>query len=240
MAISDMHQALKTLGQKFDYIFFDSCFMQCIEVAYELQDVARYIIGSPAEIPAPGANYTSLLSCFFETTGFERDIPQTYYNDYVEDESFGVVVSTIDCSMLGQLAEATRSIINDGSTLLSASYDSVFGYFSYDKLRFRTASLPDMFDMNGIMKTVYSAEDYARWKIAFDKAVPYAFATDTWYSSYPVLTQQKNIRVDREQFGGVSMYVPLAKYASNPYFAEKDKAYVEGYYECQWAKDIWR
>jgi hypothetical protein len=45
----------------FDYILFDACFMQSVEVAYELRHTADYIIASPAEIPASGAPYTQML-----------------------------------------------------------------------------------------------------------------------------------------------------------------------------------
>jgi len=239
MCISDLHSALQTMGQQFDYIFFDCCFMQCIEVAYELKDVAKYIIASPAEIPAYGADYKNIMTYLFETTGFEKDIPSRYYQDYINDTTYGVIISTVDCSQLSQLADATRSIIGDHSTLLNASYGNVFDYFQYDLYRFRAVSYPDFYDMNGIMKTIFP-EQYNTWKQAFDKAVPYAYATKTWYSILPTLLQDRYRKVDRDQFGGVSMYVPLEKYTQNEYFWKTDKYFFEGYYESQWSKDVWQ
>ena len=49
MNITQMARAMKGLP-KLDYIFADCCNMMCAEVAYELKDATRYLIGSPAEI----------------------------------------------------------------------------------------------------------------------------------------------------------------------------------------------
>ena len=46
---------------KCDYLFFDACFMQCIEVAYELRNVTQFMVGSPAEIPGSGAPYDKII-----------------------------------------------------------------------------------------------------------------------------------------------------------------------------------
>lgn len=243
MSISELHHALATMGKPFDYIFFDCCFMQCVEVAYELRDVAKYIIGSPAEIPGTGANYTHILPMLFETTGFEKDIPLTYYNDYIENKEYGVLVSTVDCSQLNQLAEATKTILGDHSAIESTSLANVLDYFQYDLYRFMSLmnrSLPDFYDMNGIMNTVYPSSDYNKWKMAFDKAVPYAYTTKTWTSGYPTKIAYHNREVDLGQYGGMSMHVPSKKYLENSYFAQVDKYFAEGYYESQWAKDVWQ
>lgn len=36
---------------RFDFILFDACFGQTVEVAYELRNCTDYVIGSPTEIP---------------------------------------------------------------------------------------------------------------------------------------------------------------------------------------------
>ena len=36
-----------------EFILFDACLMSSIEVLYDLRDKAKYVIASPAELPAP-------------------------------------------------------------------------------------------------------------------------------------------------------------------------------------------
>ena len=50
----------------FKFIFADCCNFMCLESLYELRNVADYIIGSPAEIPAEGAPYSKMLPAMFQ------------------------------------------------------------------------------------------------------------------------------------------------------------------------------
>lgn len=48
-----------------DFLLFDACFMQSVEVAYELRSYTDYFLASPTEIPAPVHLMTSLCQpCF--------------------------------------------------------------------------------------------------------------------------------------------------------------------------------
>lgn len=64
MNISEFVEILET-APHFDFILFDACFMQSVEVAYELRDYTDYCIGSPTEIPGPGASYDELVPAMF-------------------------------------------------------------------------------------------------------------------------------------------------------------------------------
>lgn len=236
MCISEMHNALRSFGHKFEYIFFDCCFMQCIEVDYELRDVAKYIIASPAEIPGPGADYQKMVPALFSST-YPQLIPQTYYNTYNVPYSYGVVLSTVDCSKMDELAQITAEMVGRYKTeLLSADYRDVLDYFQYDFYRWKTEK-PDFYDINGIFKTYLSSSDYNAWKNVYDLAVPYKVHTDTWYSIYPVISPYRN--VDAEQYGGVSMYVPLEKYTQSVNYGEENKFFTDAFWESQWAMKVW-
>lgn len=52
MNIEDLKLVLQN-APHFDFIMFDACFMQSVEVAYELRDCCDYYIGFPAENPGP-------------------------------------------------------------------------------------------------------------------------------------------------------------------------------------------
>ena len=85
------------------------------------------------------------------------------------------------------------------------------------------------------MKNCASADDYEVWKKAFDKAYPYSFATDRWYSIYT----GSNIQLDKDQYGGASMYIPLEKYSSGMY-ARDNAFFVKAYSGSEWAQMIWQ
>lgn len=59
MTITDMASALA--GFKFEYIYFDCCYMGSVEVIYELRDNAPLIVASPAEVPFDGMPYQTTL-----------------------------------------------------------------------------------------------------------------------------------------------------------------------------------
>jgi hypothetical protein len=193
---------------KLDYIFFDACFMQCIEVAYELREVTDFMVGSPAEIPGPGAPYDKIMGALCSgnakgiVEGYHGNYPGTYGGFYYS----GVLLSCIDCSQLEPLAQATRQLLtpfymdgNEPQTTGFQSYcDKSWQIFTY------------CFDMRTTMRRLLPQEDYTAWMELFDKAVPlYTLSyTNRWFAAYctnPFVT-------DPDCYGGVSMFVPMGKY----------------------------
>lgn len=65
MDLTDMAEALTESGLRPEFIFFDSCLMQCIEAAYALRGVTDYIVASPAQIPGVGAQYDQMMANAF-------------------------------------------------------------------------------------------------------------------------------------------------------------------------------
>ena len=194
--------------QNIDYIIFDACFMQTIETAYELRNVARYVIGSPAEIPGPGAPYDLTIKHLFSN----EFNPDTYIKEYYEyylnnrEVDMGACLSAIDTKQLEMFAESTRQCLA-GVSLADSSYVGVQNYFLYSRWR-SMADMPDCYDMQGIMMKQLPADVYPIWKEAFDKVVVAKYATPTWYSAYGGY----DLPIDTNQYGGVSMFIPLQKY----------------------------
>ena len=196
-----------------DFILFDACFMQAIEVAYELRQVTDYIVASPAEIPGPGAPYHRLVAPMFGTPFNAGRIAEEYYLEYKENnilvqghepDCFGVCLATIDCSQLEALATRTREMIEKYvRTDRSISLSGVQKYYPYAG----STSTPEYYDMNDYMRhLITDSTDYAQWKAAFDNAVPYQHTTDQWFSDY----RGGLLDVDVENYGGISCYVPKA------------------------------
>ena len=88
MNIDDMASVLQ--GNAFDFIFFDACVMQTIEVAYELRDAAKWLIASPAEIPASGANYETMTRAMFLKDDYVNQMLTVYKQELkvLDDEEY--------------------------------------------------------------------------------------------------------------------------------------------------------
>ena len=189
------------------YIFFDVCFMQSIEVAYELRKQADWIIGSPAEIPSPGAPYNLLTKALCE--GDASAIVNEYDGYYPIGNYFGTLLSAIKCNELESFAAATypyiinafaeEQTITSNQAQVIQKYSSQFPLYTY------------AYDMNSAMAHILSEEDYNEWVMAFEKAVPiHKYNSGRWTSSW-YLNQRicNNPTIyDSKHFGGVTMYIP--------------------------------
>jgi hypothetical protein len=211
MNISDMAAALEGFP-KFDFIFFDACFMQCAESGYELRNTADYIIGSPAEIPGIGAPYDKVMPLLFKADiNYQSVITQ--YNDYcVAYDGDGVPLSVIKCSQLDAFAAHTVSYLKQYQAYIPfVDFSKVQNYFNYDKYGNSYPSynkLPDFYDATSFMKELLPEIDYNIWKQSLDKLVDCSVAPSRYFSSYVNGT----VAVDASSYSGVSMFVPQSKF----------------------------
>ena len=65
-----------------EYILFDDCYMSSIEVAYELKDVADYLIASTCEVMAYGMPYATMGKHLLGTPDY-RAICDDFY-DFIQ------------------------------------------------------------------------------------------------------------------------------------------------------------
>ena len=200
MNINDMADALKDFN-RFEFILFDACFMQAVEVAYTLRKITRYIVASPAEVPGPGAPYNTLLAPMFSSPLNIKLLVDTYYQEYSEDNTYGVCLSAVDCNHLETLASATTDmIVKYASMEHEISLDSIQCYYTA-----KSNLYPEYYDMNGYMSRLITNDyDYVYWRSIFDQAVFHKQTTDRWYSVYT----DKREHVDIKNYGGISCYVP--------------------------------
>lgn len=141
MNISEFVEILKS-APHFDFILFDACFMQAVEVAYELRDYTDYCIGSPTEIPGPGASYDAVVPAMFSAENAAVNIAKAYYEPYAAkyDEgkglsnsnwTAGASVCALRTDKLVDLARITKQVLPglvDNAQLRSLIFD-------YDKRR---------------------------------------------------------------------------------------------------------
>lgn len=210
MNISEFVEILKS-APHFDFILFDACFMQAVEVAYELRDYTDYCIGSPTEIPGPGASYDAVVPAMFSAENAAVNIAKAYYEPYAAkyDEgkglsnsnwTAGASVCALRTDKLVDLARITKQVLPgavDNAQLRSLIFD-------YDKRR-GSDGLQDghvgYYDMANMMKKITDNGGYLTWRQAFDAAVVYWATTSMNYSAYIGMFSM-------EGTNGVSCYIP--------------------------------
>lgn len=209
--ITDMATVFESMPH-LDFILFDACFGQTIEVAYELRKYADYIIGSPTEIPGPGASYDKVVPALFAKDDVGVEIGKAYYENYAEkydgttptDDNWtgGVSVAVVKCDALDELASVTKQLLSSTApslnTLLSA------GIYDYDKHK----GLPQYeyvgyYDMKQLMQ--YILDDMSAWNLAAANAIIYWRSTPKNYSGGIGL-----FPLPQETTCGVSHYIPTS------------------------------
>ncbi|KAA6322326.1 hypothetical protein EZS27_028116, partial [termite gut metagenome] len=172
------------------------CFMQTVEVAYELRACSDYFIGSPTEIPGPGAPYQTLVKFMLATGSTEKtaiDIARNYYDFYAlkynggkgssnQNWTGGVSVSVVASAALEPLAVATKNIFT--CYLKSETVIALSDIMCYDPLRYPSY----YYDIDSFIRSLTEDDaddtDYALWHTAFENAVPYFDTTDKNYSAF--------------------------------------------------------
>lgn len=222
MEIRALRETLEKTGMHFGWIFFDACFMQCVEVAYELRKLTDYIIASPAEIPAMGAPYHKVMTSLFMNDNRQAAIAiaQKYYDHYKDND--GLVISVIDTSQLGALATATSPIVKDIPEV--GVDDGVQQYCSWSK---STLWRPEYYDMASVMSHYLETAKYEEWYRQIEKTVPLRLYTPKWETGYKF----DATITDSEHFAGMSMFVPAERY--EPY------GHNEAIKQTQWWQDVW-
>lgn len=223
--ITDMASVFKNLSYHLDFILFDACFGQTIEVAYELRNYTDYIIGSPTEIPGPGAAYDKVVPAMFVAANVGIEIAKAYYEPYAEiyDESVavannkwtgGVSVAVVKCAALEELASVTKQLLRESAPDLTTLHA---GIYNYDKRKGN--SLYDYvgyYDMKQLMQQL--SADASAWNAAANKAILSWRTTPMNFSSALAKNNQTamdgRFAIPQETTCGVSHYIPASTTSS--------------------------
>ncbi len=247
--IIDLRKVLEAT-KHLDFLFFDACFMQAVEVAYELRRCTDYVVASPTEIPAPGAPYNVVVPAMFAAENTAKKIAETYYTNYFETYNAeikekendpwqnhdyrtgiwvaGVSSAVVDCKQLDALATVTRDIISkyvDTSTTSDGvyCYDKRYGLdYNYDNSKL-------YYDFDGFMKKITEDNDeYQSWKQVFRESVPYYSTTSKNFSDWVGA-------FDMTGTCGLSIYIPRD---ASPKLNEFYRDY-QWYNDAGWADTGW-
>lgn len=228
MNISELRWAI---DQNFhlEYILFDACFMQSVEVAYELRNSTDYLIGSPAEIPGDGAPYDQIMNEL--CSGNAIGIATNYYHYY--ERRNGVALSVIDGRQMEHLAQESRPYIQKiwenkkvWQTNSIQSYAPFCENHSWE---------PEPFDIRCAMHRLLDTEDYEAWNQTFEQAVVFHEATYSWSTVFP--QGSHNRLIDESHYSGVGMFIPSTKY--DPYLWNYYFRNTEWYQAAGWESTGW-
>ena len=228
MYIPDMAEVLSRYPG-IEYIMFDACFMQSIEVAYELRHCANYIIGSPAEILATGAPYNYILKHLFANPFSPSNLINEYGDYYESTSDYGVVLSAIKTEAFDQYVETMRQLMPK----YSWRDTDFFGCLKYYEYEWNNnlgvvVNMPDFFDIQGVMMRVLSTDDYARWQASYTQLNIASYATNYWLTVIGPTGKGAVMKVNHEQCSGVCMYLPLNCY--------QDETFYNDYEKTQWGQ----
>ena len=209
MNIDGLVSVLET-APHFDFIMFDACFMQSVEVAYELRQYTDYYIGSPAENPGPGAPYDRIVPYMFQK-GAAAKIASEYFAVYNDkyDQGYkisntnwtgGTAISVLKSSELENLASVTRTAL-PGATVNGRMLRNQI--FNCDRRSdFYSSSYVGYFDFVEMMETLVEDTSVLNdWKQAFDAALGY-------WATTPMIYSAADGMFSMERSHGVTHYIP--------------------------------
>ncbi|EJX10527.1 clostripain family protein [gut metagenome] len=209
MNLSQFKEVLQSVpGLHFDFLMFDACFMQSVEVVYELRNFADYFVGSPAEIPGPGAPYDAIVPLMFVCQG-AVDLAEAYYQVYKDiynggkdisnDNWTGGVSMSVTCSAaLDKLAAVTRQCLQDVGEVSSMILKNEL--FDYDKRTKRDEHV-GYYDWCQLMEKVLPTKSFDQWKKVFDESLVFWKTTPKNYSGFVGM-------FDMAGANGVTHYLP--------------------------------
>ena len=187
---------------------FDACFMQSIEVAYELRKYADYVIASPTETPGPGAPYDAIMP-YLAQVGASAAMAGAYFEAYNalyngstptnDNWTGGVSICVLRTNGLESLAALTAQLMPTEEVDLRALRKEVFDYdqrSGWDEKYYI-----GYHDWAQMMQALLSEADYATWRQAYDDAVVYWNTTPKNYSAVVGMFSM-------EGANGVTHYIP--------------------------------
>jgi hypothetical protein len=172
-------------GENFDYVYFDCCFMACVEVAYELRKVTPTIVASVSELPSPGMPYDKTVKYLLSDNG-DADLAAeetfNYYNAQ-SGEDRTCTMSVIKTDKLDALAQAVRNVyemhpsldtsvtVQQFAGMRSSYYNSYFDLADYlNKLADVAASSSTVTDVEALRtacnKAISAIDDCLTYKAA--------------------------------------------------------------------------
>lgn len=187
------------------WVYFDCCYMGCVEVAYELSPVIDRMVASASELPIDGMPYDKNLRLLFlpqpDLVGAARNT-YNYYLNMTDEQRWemtqgnpGVLtdatIGVFDLTQMAPLADATRNIYR---------MSEIVGVDDFWNLPLDIVNVPKFYDMgvyvDGLIKANGLSALKDAWTTAYYDVVVYHASTPRLYD------------IDMKRFTGMSTFIP--------------------------------
>ena len=221
--LTDMVNAITSIGKTFEFILFDACYMGTVEVCPTFRNVADYQIASVMEVPAYGFPYDTCMKYLYQGTveGYKLvcqkfvDYYKTCYNSGASSWGTVALVDSKEMenltNVLKQEIVAHKDLLADYRTGNLQEYGKDAGPFiAYDVEHF----VRDLNQGNPIESFEKQLKKTILYKGCLENAKP---------TSY---------KVDASNFCGLGIYIPVSSRPKwNEYFKTLDWYTVSGWNE---------
>jgi hypothetical protein len=212
--VPEFAKAVANANIHFDYILMDACLMSQVEVAYELRNVADYLIMSPAEVMAYGFPYNKMVADMLATGNKEDNaiaLAEEYINFYKSYTLPWATISVIKTNEMDNLAEATRNMLAEYSDRLAQIDESVLNGMQVKCNYARGSMAYSSYDIRSFANILTDYNVPTSFLDALDNAVV--------YKSYVNAYKLSSINIDKAYFSGLGCYVPNPQYTKwNEYY----------------------
>lgn len=218
MSVSGIASAINGANLHMAYIFFDSCLMGSIEVAYALRNVTDYVVASPVSTPGAGSYYTHDIE-YGLFSDDPSDICAIYISDVQSEElkssynGIGLAISCVRTDKLEALASAVKEALPYSSLMgrTSVDMDTVLAYQAYySEYYYR----PHNYDALQALHHILPATYFAQVKTVLQSAVVYYDATESVWIG-PGFSTYIYPPLETGNFCCLSMFIPQAIYTTN-------------------------
>jgi len=214
----------------FDILVLEACLEHTFEVAYQLRNTARFMVGSQSNIPAPGWKFTPVLREMQDSRGSTTELVQVLVDNAVaEIDADGddyAAISGLDLSKANDLAEAITVL---AGTLLSVLEDrDLFDAISHAHYAAQAFVDSETVDLADFCEELLNRTT--------DIAIAHA-AKDVQQAVNAFVVQARTCGSAVENAHGISIFLPRRDHISLSYrlldFARETKwvAFLEAYLE---------
>ena len=241
-----LNSVTNRISKPLDYLLFDACLMQSVEVAYELRHATKYLIGSPAEIPGPGGPYHKMVASLFDTSAnYSNKIVDSYFRHYEEtynehqygsNENWtsGVAISSINTTYIEGYSNLVHKIL---VASLSDKEEVNLNNIRYYDCR-ETASTYKgksfYYDIQGVLSSIIgeSNQDSLDELVNVQREMVYYKHTNKVFSAY---TTNSYSLIPMSNSHGISMYVPRSDYNKmTEYYHSYEWYHIGGWKNLGW------
>ena len=188
--IAVLRDAVAATFGHLDFLLFDNCYMQNIEVAYDLRNITDYIIGSTSEVMMIGMPFTTVGGHLLD--GDYAAVVQDFYDFFIDYQDPYGTLSLVKTSEVEPMA----ALVKEANLRCDASKVDVYDVQALDGFS------PSVFyDMGSYLKRLSNdnADLQSRLQAQLRKMVPTAVSTPLVYA------EKKKSVFEVTEFSGITI-----------------------------------